>query len=556
MPYQASDDHWVLLAANVQDGTIRVVNTAPTKHPDVAIEIADHWRKYMKYRSSHTGQNLTRWKLEECHVLEQTDPPSSGVHVLMAAESILRGTSPVVMRNCHVRRFRQYALNNILNAANFDMQEEQIVDDEDDLLAEDNLPTGADGCPESMDRNTLSWGAGSSQTSATTCTSASAVPSCSSASGSGVQGRESPVGRTSPRNPKKRSLSSGTSVIDSQDKAIDFSLAQSGGISEDGQPRSSDSGRSCRTRSPSQFAGSHPKDHNYANGALATQGAAFLKPTPHTIPSADNLENVPRQVINPVPVFRPSGFLFQNGYVPKHPPPMYPIDNLYRGPGPFPNPLSSSTVQEKPCDMSMQSQIALDSQPSTSSQYSYVQMNYVEDVEDLRVNPSSTFNHPHLPPPYRVSESDGATYTELSNVRISDLQSSNLITSSQTIAENENVAMKTVVRQASPSPSVSSDNSNIIIDVVSPAPDQRLAAESSQDGFAHVNQPSTSRDVGDQELFQPSVSRQGSESGPSGGAGVDGRSASPYSNPEDNDQEEEEDLSNLNMLSAVASKDT
>ncbi|XP_046376319.2 uncharacterized protein LOC124149033 [Haliotis rufescens] len=551
MPYQASDNHWVLLVANVQDGTIRVVNTAPTKHPDVTIETADHWRKYMKYRSSHTGQNLTRWSLEDCHVLEQTDPPSSGVHVLMAAESILRGASPVVMRNCHVRRFRQYALDKILNAANFDMQEEQIggLDDEEDLLAEDNLPTGADGCPESMDRDISSRGAGSSQT----CMSASAVPSCSSASVSGVQGRESPVGRTSPQSPRKRRHSSGASVIDSQDKAIDFSLAQSGGISEDGQPRSSDDGRNCRNRSPTQFVGSHPKEHNYANRVSAAQGAAFLKPTPHTIPSADNLENVPRQVINPVPVFRPSGYLFQSGYVPKHPPPMYPIDNLYRGPGPFPNPLSSSTVQEKPCDMSMQSQIALDSQPSTSSQYSYAQMN--SEVEDLRVNPSSSFNHPHLPPPYQVSESAGATYTELSNVRISDLQSSSLITSSLTIAENENLVMKTIVRDASPSPSASSDSSNITIHVVSPAPDQRLAGESSEDGFAHVTRPSTSRVVSDQDLFRASGSGQGSGSVESRAAGADGHSAPPCSDSEDSDGDKEEDLSNLNMLSAVASKD-
>ncbi|XP_046367458.2 uncharacterized protein LOC124142827 isoform X2 [Haliotis rufescens] len=107
--------HWILLAANIREGGVCVINSKPS---DVTQrDILHHWSEYMTHRSRETRENLSDWREIQCPIFPQTDGSSCGVFILMAAEALLSGVSPCVMRNCHVTRYREYVKQQIINAA-------------------------------------------------------------------------------------------------------------------------------------------------------------------------------------------------------------------------------------------------------------------------------------------------------------------------------------------------------------------------------------------------------------------------------------------------------
>ncbi|XP_071097342.1 uncharacterized protein [Haliotis cracherodii] len=107
--------HWILLAANIREGSVCVINSKPS---DVTQrEILHQWSEYMAHRSRETRENLSDWREIQCPIFPQTDGSSCGVFILMAAEALLSGVSPCVMRNCHVTGYREYVKQQIVNAA-------------------------------------------------------------------------------------------------------------------------------------------------------------------------------------------------------------------------------------------------------------------------------------------------------------------------------------------------------------------------------------------------------------------------------------------------------
>ncbi|XP_046550945.1 uncharacterized protein LOC124260704 isoform X4 [Haliotis rubra] len=107
--------HWILLAANIRNGDVCVINSIPSE--DTQRNILQHWRAYMACRSRETKENLSTWREIQCPVFPQTDGNSCGVHILMAAEALLSGVCPAVMRNCHVSGYREFVKHQLLDAA-------------------------------------------------------------------------------------------------------------------------------------------------------------------------------------------------------------------------------------------------------------------------------------------------------------------------------------------------------------------------------------------------------------------------------------------------------
>ncbi|XP_046559267.1 uncharacterized protein LOC124268339 [Haliotis rubra] len=108
------NSHWLLLAANVRDRTVCVINSRPSK--DLETEVSQHWMKYMECRSRVMEEELRSWSLVQCPVFPQTDGSSCGVFVLMAAEALAARVSPCLMRNCHVAAYRQYVKQRLMSA--------------------------------------------------------------------------------------------------------------------------------------------------------------------------------------------------------------------------------------------------------------------------------------------------------------------------------------------------------------------------------------------------------------------------------------------------------
>ncbi|XP_048247931.1 uncharacterized protein LOC124114938 [Haliotis rufescens] len=99
------NQHWVLLVANAQDGTVGVVNSKPVL--DVGDKLIQHWRKYTRSLRRGDGSVVT-WTKTEYPVLSQRDGHSCGVFVNMAAEAVLSEVPPSVMRSCHTVWYRKY----------------------------------------------------------------------------------------------------------------------------------------------------------------------------------------------------------------------------------------------------------------------------------------------------------------------------------------------------------------------------------------------------------------------------------------------------------------
>ncbi|XP_071090384.1 uncharacterized protein [Haliotis cracherodii] len=106
--------HWVLMAANIKDRAISVIDSRPSVHRQTSL--VHHWMKYMQCRSDQTGEDLCVWQESHCPVFPQTDGSSCGVFVLMSAEALLSGVHPAVMRNYHVNGYRQYIKSRLMSA--------------------------------------------------------------------------------------------------------------------------------------------------------------------------------------------------------------------------------------------------------------------------------------------------------------------------------------------------------------------------------------------------------------------------------------------------------
>ncbi|XP_046344837.2 uncharacterized protein LOC124125553 [Haliotis rufescens] len=109
------NQHWVLLVANVKDGTVGVVNSKPAL--DVEDTVVEHWRLFVNHLKSTPKEGSKSWMKKQYPVIEQSDGHSCGIFVLMAADAILSEKSPGIMRNCHVEKYRLYVLQRILQYA-------------------------------------------------------------------------------------------------------------------------------------------------------------------------------------------------------------------------------------------------------------------------------------------------------------------------------------------------------------------------------------------------------------------------------------------------------
>ncbi|XP_048247925.1 uncharacterized protein LOC124125549 [Haliotis rufescens] len=109
------NQHWVLLVANVKDGTVGVVNSKPAL--DVEDTVVQHWRLFVNHLKSSSKEGSKSWMKKQYPVIEQSDGHSCGIFVLMAADAILAEKSPGIMRNCHVEKYRLYVLQRILQYA-------------------------------------------------------------------------------------------------------------------------------------------------------------------------------------------------------------------------------------------------------------------------------------------------------------------------------------------------------------------------------------------------------------------------------------------------------
>ncbi|XP_046563510.1 uncharacterized protein LOC124272388 isoform X2 [Haliotis rubra] len=140
------NQHWVLLVANVKDGTVGVVNSKPAL--DVEDSVVTHWRwvdrrvgvvnskpaldvegsvvrnyrSFVNHWKSTSGKVGKPWMKKQYLVIDQADGHNCGIFVLMAADALLAETSPGIMRNYHAEKYRLYVLQRILQHAKTDMQ--------------------------------------------------------------------------------------------------------------------------------------------------------------------------------------------------------------------------------------------------------------------------------------------------------------------------------------------------------------------------------------------------------------------------------------------------
>ncbi|XP_071097328.1 uncharacterized protein [Haliotis cracherodii] len=110
--------HWVLIAAHVKARQLSVIDSLPSRGSQ-SQHLLKQWRNYMAIRSKRTGENILDWEDRSCPIFPQTDGNSCGVIVLMVAEALLSGVPPAIMRNCHVKDYREYVKQRLLAAAGF-----------------------------------------------------------------------------------------------------------------------------------------------------------------------------------------------------------------------------------------------------------------------------------------------------------------------------------------------------------------------------------------------------------------------------------------------------
>ncbi|XP_071095704.1 uncharacterized protein [Haliotis cracherodii] len=114
MPICVSN-HWVLLAANVSNRTVCIINSQTSRN--LSPQVTQHWMKFMQFRSRTTGEELSVWRPLQQPVFPQTECSSCGVFVLMAAEALVAGIPPGIMRTCHVAMYRRYVKQRLVSAA-------------------------------------------------------------------------------------------------------------------------------------------------------------------------------------------------------------------------------------------------------------------------------------------------------------------------------------------------------------------------------------------------------------------------------------------------------
>ncbi|XP_067662472.1 uncharacterized protein [Haliotis asinina] len=137
--------HWILLAANIRNGNVCVINSKPSD--STQREILQHWKAYMECRTRETKENLSVWREAHGPVFPQTDGSSCGVFILMAAEALLSGVCPAIMRNCHVSGYREYVKQQLLDAADVetnDIEENSIPSSEEVKIVEIPSPSKQD----------------------------------------------------------------------------------------------------------------------------------------------------------------------------------------------------------------------------------------------------------------------------------------------------------------------------------------------------------------------------------------------------------------------------
>ncbi|XP_067662471.1 uncharacterized protein [Haliotis asinina] len=137
--------HWILLAANIKNGDVCVINSKPSD--STQREILQHWKAYMECRTRETKENLSVWREAHGPVFPQTDGSSCGVFILMAAEALLSGVCPAIMRNCHVSGYREYVKQQLLDAADVetnDIEENSIPSSEEVKIVEIPSPSKQD----------------------------------------------------------------------------------------------------------------------------------------------------------------------------------------------------------------------------------------------------------------------------------------------------------------------------------------------------------------------------------------------------------------------------
>ncbi|XP_048249888.1 uncharacterized protein LOC124128376 [Haliotis rufescens] len=109
------NNHWVLLAANVSKRTVCIINSQTSRNH--SLQVTQHWMEFMQCRSRTTGEELSVWRPLQQPVFPQTDGSSCGVFVLMAAEALVAGIPPGIMRTCHVAVYRHYVKQRLVSAA-------------------------------------------------------------------------------------------------------------------------------------------------------------------------------------------------------------------------------------------------------------------------------------------------------------------------------------------------------------------------------------------------------------------------------------------------------
>ncbi|XP_071121786.1 uncharacterized protein [Mytilus edulis] len=125
MPINKSQNHWILLAANIPSKTVSILDSM-NENNDKYVQL---WRNYMKVRSEKIKQDVDcNWKKGNLKSSQQNDGHSCGPFILMNALALSQGLEPNQLTQTAALVMRQHVTNKIIETSRKPKTQRTICD--------------------------------------------------------------------------------------------------------------------------------------------------------------------------------------------------------------------------------------------------------------------------------------------------------------------------------------------------------------------------------------------------------------------------------------------
>nr|XP_022321445.1 uncharacterized protein LOC111123426 [Crassostrea virginica] len=124
VPINKNDNHWILLAANIRDKTVNILDSL---HGDNDRYI-EHWRRYMRIRAKKVKDLDCTWEKGDLRSSRQRDGHSCGLFVLMNALAITKGILPSDLSQRCATVMREYVASQLITNAEKPPQQKTLCD--------------------------------------------------------------------------------------------------------------------------------------------------------------------------------------------------------------------------------------------------------------------------------------------------------------------------------------------------------------------------------------------------------------------------------------------